>query len=279
MSEAPKPGLYTGTDAEHYFTWPYVNASRLKLMDRSPMHARHQVLHPPEPTKAMNLGTALHLAVLEPHRFEDEFLVAPKVDRRFKEGKRVWAEFEERAEGRTILQEHEYDNVRAMARHVIEHPIAAAILASQGHDECAVVWDDQRTGIRCKAKIDALRVVSGWPAIVDVKSTVDASREGFRRQIANLGYWVQAGLYTRGMDTLYGGNHRWAWIAVEKEEPNAVGVYEFDQDDLAWAQKRVQELLELWKVCDESNVWPGYSEELQYVTLPPWVRKSAEDIW
>ena len=73
--------------ADHYHLHPAVGHSGLVRIMRSPAHYREYVAHPPEPTPAMQLGTAFHTALLEPDRFGQSFVVAPKFDRRTKDGK------------------------------------------------------------------------------------------------------------------------------------------------------------------------------------------------
>jgi len=59
-------------------------------------------------TPFMVFGTLVHCLVLEPFKFENEFIVMPKVDGRTKEGKTIKAEFDEKANGRHVISEDDY---------------------------------------------------------------------------------------------------------------------------------------------------------------------------
>src|SRR5438093_3049537 len=103
-----KPGIYDGVSQAVYQSWSAVNHSRLKLFARTAAHARYAMEFPPAPTAALNIGDGCHAAVLEPARFEAEFVGAPKVDRRTKDGKLAWQEFEAANQGKLILPAEDY---------------------------------------------------------------------------------------------------------------------------------------------------------------------------
>ena len=77
-------------------------------------------------TPAMKLGTATHCAILEPERFDIEYIEAPYIDRRTKDGKALWSELEQ--SGKIVLTHEEYSNVTSMAKAVSEHELASKLL-------------------------------------------------------------------------------------------------------------------------------------------------------
>jgi hypothetical protein len=262
------PGLYLSLSRDAYEAIPAPHYSKLKHLRRSPAHARHALLHPEPPTAALEIGSAVHLAVLERERFDQEYHAAPICDRRTKEGKAIWAETEERAAGRTILRADEYEMCCALAAAVWRHPVAAEILKSAGHNEASLVWE-QDGGI-IKARVDSLRLVAGWPAVIDLKTTLDASPQGFAREVARRDYHVQGGLYTLGMERLFESAHKYLWIAVEKAAPWAVAVYELAHDDLMLGREIGLRWLAQWRACEASGIWAGYSDEIRTLALPSW---------
>jgi exodeoxyribonuclease VIII len=54
-----------------------LNWSRLKVLDKSPLHYKHAIDHPRADTPALSLGRAFHAALLEPDRYAAEFRVWP----------------------------------------------------------------------------------------------------------------------------------------------------------------------------------------------------------
>ena len=65
-------------------------------------------------TPALKFGRAYHKFCLEPYDFENEFVVSPKIDRRTKEGKAAYEEFEKQAAGKEIIDEETYEKLSAM---------------------------------------------------------------------------------------------------------------------------------------------------------------------
>jgi len=267
-----EPGLHLALSRDGYEQIDAPNISRLKHLRRSPAHARHALLHPEPPTQAQELGQAVHLAVLERDRWEREYIAAPPCDRRTKEGKAIWAEAMNRAEGRTILRGEEYELCADLAAAVWSHPVAAEILRGKGVNEASLIWREGDGMAKCR--LDALRMISGRGCAIDLKTTVDASPKGFAREIARMDYHAQAGWYTLGLERVFGAPHRWLWIAVEKEPPYAVAVYELAHDDLMLGRETALRWLEQWRACERSGIWPGYSDAIQSIQLPAWARAS-----
>lgn len=261
------PGVAYGMPDALYRALPALGSSDVKRLLRSPAHYRAASESADEPTDAQRLGTAVHLAVLEPERFATDVLVSPKFDRRTKAGKKAAAEFELRAAGRLALAADEHDTARCVADAVRAHPAASYLLA-EGAPEVSLQWRDEATGTPCKARIDWLRPDHG---IVDLKSARDASPLGFGRAIAQYGYAVQLAHYTAGArQVLRVEPPLFAFIAVETAPPFAVGVYVLDDDACVAAAGRVAEAMARYRDCSASGVWPAYSELIQTVTLPKW---------
>lgn len=263
-------GLHPGLGRAEYSAIPAISYSRLKCFARSAAHAREMMLHPIEPTEAMELGTALHAAILEPAKWADDYTVAPRFDRRTKIGKEGWAEFEEANRGRTLLTQDDADAVEAMARSVREHPLASQLIGVPGKNEMAVVWTDEMTGARCKGLVDRIVRHAGFTVICDLKKTRDASQSGFARQVANLQYHEQAAFYLSGLATVSAASRKWYWIAVEDSRPYAVAVYEPDEDTLNEGRAAFRSHLKTYIECEKSGVWPGYGAGVQSLRLPRW---------
>ena len=59
----------------------------------SPLHYKHAIAQPDEETDAMREGTALHMALLEPERFERDVVVMPEFNRRTTKGREDYEAF------------------------------------------------------------------------------------------------------------------------------------------------------------------------------------------
>jgi hypothetical protein len=263
-------GVFRGLTFSQYCALPGVNHSTLERVRRSPAHAREWTLHPPEPTAALALGHAFHVRLLEPERYALEYVVAPEVDRRTKVGRATWAEWETANAGRFLLKAEEAAAYERMAEAVLEHQAAAELLSGRGAAELAFVWRDEDTGLLCKGRCDRLGELAGWPFVVDVKTTRDGSPKAFAADASRYGYFRQLAYYREGLNVLRPAPRRAAIIAVEKEPPFAVAVYEPTERALEQGARESAAALARWRECLETGVWPGYSSGLELIDYPAW---------
>jgi exodeoxyribonuclease VIII len=213
----------------------------------------------------MNLGTALHLAVLEPQMFWEQVAVRPAIDRRTKAGKAAAEEFEAEHAGKLILSEEDAARVEAMATAIHAHKAAHFLLEQPGHREASYTWTDTNYGIACKCRPD-------WHSedrrlVVDLKTTQDCSRREFTRSIAKFGYHLQAAWNTSAL-----GAEQFLIIAVESQRPYAVAVYPVAAEALAAGARRIDRALESLAQCRATGIWPGPEGSLiaEPITLPGW---------
>jgi hypothetical protein len=260
--------------ADQYHAHSAVGHSGLVRIMRSPAHYQDYVTNAPEPTPAMVFGTAVHTALLEPDIFERDYVVAPKFDRRTKEGKEASQAWEAENAGKTMLTAEQMAAIEQMVASVHGHTGAANLLGS-GLAEMSGFWIDE-TGIECKCRPDWLVTMEGrtdWvTAIVDVKTCVDASADGFSRAIATFGYDVQAAFYQDGLKALTGRTIPFYFIAVEKDLPYAVAAYKASDDVIEVGRSKYRAALQLLKWCRDNDRWPAYQPngEIETITLPRW---------
>lgn len=223
----------------------------------------------------MEFGTAVHTAILEPDNFARDYVVAPKFDRRTKEGKAAAEAWEAANAGKTPLTADQMAAIEQMVASIRAHAGAARLL-SNGLAEMSGFWVDQETGIECKCRPDFLAEAETCPeqvtAIVDVKTCVDASAEGFSRAIATLGYDVQAAFYQDGLKALTGRTIPFYFIAVEKDAPYAVACYKASDEVIEIGRAKYRAALQLLKWCRDNDQWPGYQPngEIETINLPRW---------
>lgn len=275
--EPMETGLFYGISNADYHAGPGISKSGLDLIAKSPLHYWSAYLDPDrkprEETPAMRLGTAIHAAVLEPDAFKADYLPAPKIDRRTKEGKQVYADLSAMAEDRnmTLLDADEYEACQRIASQVRQHPAARALFAN-GVAESSVYWTDAETGVLCKCRPDWLMTA----AILDVKSTEDASPSGFARSIVIWRYHVQAAWYLDGLMAATGIKAgAFLFGAFEKKPPYACGFYYADADMVELGRREYRRNLRTYADCLSSGKWPGYSTDIQPITLPAWMFNSA----
>lgn len=265
-----------GVENAEYHRHSAVSKSHLDLVARSPLHYWARYVDPnrvePEPTPAMLMGTAVHTHVLELDAWDARYVMAPEgIDRRTKQGKAEWEAFTMAASGRTVISRSDAEQVMQMARAVYKHPAAAMLLGLPGAAETTHMWTDEATGLECKCRPDWL--TSDGSLIVDLKTTEDASPAGFRKSIANFRYHVQAAWYLHGLEQATGKRpDQFIFICVEKKPPHAVAVYAADAEMVAAGYDTAMRDLEVLATCKQANAWPGYSEQVELISLPPWMR-------
>jgi hypothetical protein len=260
-----------GLSNDEYHALKAVSPSQIKVLGRSPLHYFDQFLAPDRkkkpPTPAMEVGTALHTAVLEPDLWSQTVAVPPHAfDRRTKAGKELAAEFEKEAAGKIVLSPDDADRVRRMADAVHKHPAARFLLELPGRREASYVWSDPATGLECKTRPD-------WHSedrrlVVDVKTSKDASRVEFSKSIANFDYHVQAAWNQGAL-----GAEQFLSLVIESERPFAVAVYPASGALIAAGQRRIEAAMTLLAECWANGVWPGYGDLVQEpIDLPGWCR-------
>ncbi len=243
--------------ADEYHAIDAVSNSLITQILRSPAHARAYLTQQREPTKAMEFGTAFHAAILEPLSFARTYDVFDG-DRRTKAGKEEYERLT--SSGIKLLSADDMATIQGMMQSVHSH-VAAAELLREGEAELSVTWTDDATGLPCKCRPD------WWigDTLVDVKTTDDASPEGFARAIAKYGYHRQAAWYLQGT-----GAARFKFIAVEKTAPYAVGVYELDALSLNQGASECDRALSIWNDALIRSSYTAYSEDCELISLPNW---------
>lgn len=281
MNVPEKDGIYVGLDYDTYARISAVNQSYLNQFAKSPLHAQYwKAMGGSDETPARAFGSAVHLAILEPANFASEVLCVPKVDKRTKAGKKEWADFQAKADGRIILQPDEHDRVKHVARSIVEHPTARQLFASKGANEVSIVWTDPETGVRCKARVDRITELNGTPVVMDLKTTRDVTPRKFQGSLVDYGYDIQAGFSLAGLDVLRpiangsAPQRVFVILAVESDGPFDVGVFHLNEEAVLHAQQRIRRMLKQYAQCKASGVWPGkVGDGVELLDLPEWQYK------
>jgi len=253
---------------EEYHLSPALSASGAKTIALKSL-AHYKYAERKEST-AFDLGTAVHTLTLEPHLSKTVWC-GPETRR----GK-AWTERKEEAdaEGCILLTEGDYKTAVDMANAVRANPAAAQLLSGDLVVEASVFAHDSIYGVDTRCRPD------GWrrdiAAIVDLKTTIDPSPEGFAKQISNLGYHIQDAFYRRAMAIAGHDIDRFVFIAVGKEPPHPVGVYEIDWRTLAEGEAAVKYALEQFARAQKTNVWDYGYGELQTLQMPPYAFKFTQ---
>lgn len=279
----PAPGIYPGVSEAIYFSIDAVNASTLKLMRRTPMHARHESLDPRDETAAQRAGTMNHCAVLEPARFANTY-IPPLMDpdtekplpKRSNLQKAQWEQYRQDNSGKVIIEPADYKYAEDMQAAAWANPVWKEILTGEGHNEVVIIWIDPSTGLKCKARIDRLTTYKGWTVAADLKTTKDASPFWFARDCHTYGYHISAAHYLNGLEVLAPMERKHIILALEKKQPIGTATYQLTGTSLMQGMEECQKLIHLYAECEAKGEWPGYPVDVTPLELPAYAIKTDD---
>lgn len=244
-----------------YRKFAALNASTLKHFRRSALHAWQALSQPSSPTSAMILGTAVHLALLEPYRYIMEHAIGPTGDRRTNKWKEWAAEAPQPLKltpDEALTVEKIQSNFDAGAS-----PEGTKLLREgNGRSEATAIWMDPELGVMCKARADRICSYQDEPVIVELKTARDASPHGFRSAIRQYQYDIAAAWYLRGFG-LVGKTEprRLIFVVVETEPPYAIALYTINALRLDAALAEAMIYGKQYADSQRTHVWPGYQNQ------------------
>ena len=269
-----QPGVYDLTAAE-YFADPVPCGSlsstgaRKLLPPSCPALFAYAREHPPTPKREFDIGHAAHLLVLGKGA---GLAVIPYATYRSKAAQEAQAAAH--AAGKIPVLKHEHEQVLAMAAALWTNTQAAKLFVS-GQPEQVLVWIDEATGVWCRAMLDWLN----GEEIVDYKTSVSASPSVLPRKVAEYGYHQQEAFYLAGVRALgLAVEPQFTFVFQEKTPPYLVTVRGLDDDALAIGAARNRLALEIYRDCTDAGVWPGYGDDIEVLSLPPWARRGYDEI-
>lgn len=271
--------VVVGMPEHEYHARPELSSTEARLLLETPATYRWAKDHPPlvAPSKKFDLGTAVHSLVLgagAPVAIIPEDVLASNGYASTAAAKQFIAEA--RANGLVPLKQADYEPIVAQAEAVLGHSSARAFLTQSGDPEVSVFATDPVSGVDVRARFDFLPEQGDQRRVaVDLKTTRDASKRAFEKAVASYEYGIQRAWY---LDTLnlavgpmpVGLEPEMVFVAVQKEPPYLVGVYQLPT---VWAEKghvAAREARRLFAECSESGVWPGLPGGVQLLDEPVW---------
>lgn len=222
----------------------------------------------PPHTEEQKIGLATHLGLLEPERFETDIKVAPKCDKRTKQGKAAYTAFlQDCSPSSLVLEQEDMKRVAGMLKSLRSNPLVAALCSRATAFEKPVIWQCDHTGLNLKVKFDGL-IPTGF---FDLKTSANPRPKEFEKSVAR--YYVrQLCQYAEGYrELLFGEEPEIYYIVVGNRHPYDSFVYRFkdqlaDECHVDWMHA-----LERLAKCYETGVWLS-PEQLQVtdLQLPLW---------
>lgn len=241
------------THKNYYQNTDYVSNSMLNhLSGKSPSHLRFMLDNPQPATQAMKLGSAIHMNVLQPEEFNNNYAVSPKFDKRTKVGKEGYKNFINNNLSKTIISEMDFELIEQITLKLKRDETVKDLLKN-GESEKIITWNNETYDVNCKGMLDYYRPEHN--IIIDLKTTQDSSYNGFYNSVRKYKYHKQAAFY---MDAV--GAEEFYIIAVEKTAPFAVNIFQIGEDLIEEGREMYNRDLEVYKYCLDNDYWPeeGY---------------------
>lgn len=258
-----------------YHRHPALSASGAKklLAPSCPARFKYDRDHGQAPKDVFDFGRAAHAEVLG---VGGELVVVEADNWLTKAAKQ--AREEARAEGKTALLAHEAEQVRGMAEALAAHPVAAALFdPDRGAAEQSVFWHDKRFDVDRRARFDWLPDAGeGRLVIGDYKSAASAEPAAVAKAVANFGYAMQASYYCDAARALGHEDPAFLFVFQEKVAPFLITVIELDAPAMAYGAAKVARALEVFAECLATDTWPGYSDDIELISLPAWATRDLE---
>lgn len=265
-----KPGIYLNLDNEVYHASEGVSKSGLwTIQTKSPAHYRYGER---EQKTAFDVGTAAHLAILEPNNFEGKVHRGPD-DRRGNKWKDAaeWCA----VEGKLILTSGDYDDVLAIRDAVhADQWVNSIITGGEPLVEASGYNIDPATGELVRVRPDLYREDLG--IIVDLKTARSAHPDAFARAVVDYGYHAQEAIYSDVWRSLGKPVEGFVFLAAELKSPYAFAVYELPPSIVEEGRAMMRAALETYSSCRARDEWPAYGSGVQELSFKRWAYRLTE---
>ncbi len=268
------PGLYDGIpDVAYHADRESLSVSGAKKMlpPSCPAIFHHDREHGQPPNAVFDFGHAAHSVVLGAG---SEIKVVDADSWRTKAAKEDADAI--RAAGHTPILAHEWQQVLGMAEAINAHPVASALLdPHHGKPEQSGYFRDGAHDVLRRFRLDWLPDTDGGRLIVpDYKTAASAEPGAIRKAVANYGYHQQHAWYLDGLHALgLAEDIAFVFIFQEKTAPYLVTVVELDAEAVHVGRALNDRALQVYEECTATGVWPGYTSDVELISLPPWATR------
>lgn len=244
-----------------------------------------------EEIDAFTFGRAAHALLLGEEDFNAKFAVVPgsappeplasqiqarkegRVSKSAEERFAFWDGFYAETEGKALLKEEQLLDIMCIRDALETHEIVPILL--QGDAEHSLIWQDDRTGVWLKSRLDILSATGDY---ADLKSTAQKDPRLIRRDIQKHGYDMQLGLATMAVEQVLGvpftpedyEQRSGILLFVYKKPPYHVIPVELSFDALHWARLKCRAAIDKFAHCMKTGEWPGPVSGILTYDIPEW---------
>lgn len=257
---------------------PHISSSDVKTVYGKSL--LHWVGQEYKESSTLEKGKAVHAIFEAKSKGGKSSIVRGPSDRRGNK----WKEAKQQAEqqGKILLTERDYDEALEIVESALFNSdfLRSKVSAKNFISEVSIFTRCTKTGMLIKCRPDGLLVPKsnkGKGEIIDIKTTQDASPEGFQREIRKYNYDLQVAFYLHTMRCANLPCSEMYLVAIEKTPPYAVGVHVLSEIYIKHAEKRMFQTLECMKHAEEHQNFRTGWPEVNQVHLPHWMEDEVED--
>lgn len=204
------PGIHKGYPYRSYRADSAIACSDIFRWVSGPLKQRRYLL----------LGDAFHKKTLEPHTYDNDFVVTPKdwkIDYKHKDQREAYLAFQAENPGRVALRPFEQRMIDSWVERIREDEFARTIVFdAKGPNEVVACWDLFGQGMLSKGRLDGVRSPN---VLFDLKTSSEMSRENFERKIWKYRYHCAAAYYHDLWRENTDEELTFVWVVVSKEVP------------------------------------------------------------
>ena len=269
--EIKYPGVYEKLPIEVYHAQSPLGSTGVKQMHNGTI--AHYKYGEFKSKPHFDIGTAIHVILLEPENFEKNVLVVE--NRKTKEYKELK---DKKTGSQVIVTRSEYDKIIRLREKVFSKTENNKILLSDfGVSEKSAFVRCPKTNIKLKCRPD--RVIEGEfsDILIDVKSCQSASYDKVVYDIAKYGYHIQEAFYRHVWQLATGKEiSRFLFLFVEKEPPFASCIYEIEDSFVNEGRACMERVLDLYQMAELDGVYNDFPDEIVKATFPPYQYKLTD---
>jgi len=261
------------TNEEYHENKFYISRSAIMDFDKSPYTYWAKHLNPFRPKKdatpQMQMGSAFHTLILEPHTFTDIYGIAPPKVLLKDVGREVYDDFKKAAEeleksGKIVLSQEDWQVLCEMEKKVKSNEQAMQLICDS-RIENSFFWQDDHSGLLLKARPDILHE----NMIVDLKTTSDASPRAFQNEMVKYGYHIQFAMIRDAVEKIEDRRiSNFINIVIETKYPYNMAIYIIDEFAVDEGQVKYKNICLDLKHSLEENSFNDYG--IQTIGLPKW---------
>lgn len=274
MNDYSNPLILTDQEMKPYLAAPGLSSTGLAYFDDSMAKGKAYLdgLIRIE-GKHLDLGTAVHSYMEDREGFWNRYIKRPPgMDRRTKQGKADYAEFEIACGAKTILEWADWQTVEGIAESMDRSNdlLIKMVMTSPGENETSFFWKEAGLDHKCRADRlvhpeDAVCAELcerfpelfdrpfGLKIVVDYKTTSKpADPKSFYWTAKSFKYPLKSAHYLAGT-----GADAFLWVVMETSAPYHVTRYLMSPSSMDFYSRRRLELLEQIRECEATGEWPG----------------------